>query len=192
MRKKYGLPLDKKSVGTAGFIAGTAKNLPDMIKNILQDLKSDEFLYSITSYWKGGDFGFEEQIHKIVKDLGKEDQFRIDTDFVPEEVLNEKMQACDLLFAWNAMDIPGSNSGIGMDMVGARRKVIVKDSSHYSFVSSINGVEKGRQDQKDFAKDVLKLLRSNKLDKNIPDPTEYSWESMTQSYVDYFKEILGE
>jgi len=191
MRKKYNLPKDKKIIGTAGFIAGTGKNLPKMVYNILKDLKDDEFLYCITSFWKGGDFGFEEQIEKIVKELGKEDNFRIDSDFVTDEILNEKMQACDLLFAWNKMTDPGSTSGIAMDMIGARRKVIVKDSPHYSFAGSIKGVEIGNSDQTKFAEDALKLLRSGKLD-NTPDPEPYSWETLVNDYVEYFKEISGE
>jgi len=191
MRKKYDLPLDKKIIGTAGFIAGTGKDLPNMVKHILKNLNEDEFLYCITSYWKGGDFGFEESIRNTVKKLGKENNFRMDTDFVSEETLNEKMQACDLLFTWNVSTTPGGSSGVAMDMIGSRRKVIVKDAPHYASAASIEGVEVGRQDQKDFAEDVLKLLREGDLN-NVPDPTPYSWENLIHEYVDYFKEILGE
>jgi len=191
MRKKYKLPLDKKIVGTAGFIAGTGKNLPKMVDYLLKNLQDDEFLYCITSFWKGGDFGFERDIREIVKKYGKENQFRIDTDFVSEEVLNEKMQTCDLLFSWNSSNQPGSSSGMAMDMIGSRRKVIVKDSPHYQAAASIDYVEKGRKNQEDFAEDVLNLLRTGDLDK-VPDPTPYSWESLIGKYVDYFKEMLGE
>jgi len=137
MKKKYGLPLDKTIIGTAGFIAGTGKELPGLVDHLLKNLKKDEFVFLTTSFWKGGDFGFESQINQVVKSLGKEDQFRIDSDFVSEETLNEKLQACDLLFAWNIFNGPGSTSGIAMDMLGSRRKLIVKDSPHYSFASSI-------------------------------------------------------
>jgi len=190
MREKYGIPLDKKVIGTAGFIAGTGKKLPGIVESLLNDLNDDEFLYLATSTWKGGDFGFEKEIENIVKSSGKEGQFKIDTDFVTEETLNEKLQCCDLLFAWNKFDAPGSTSGIAMDMVGARRKLIVKNSPHYSFAASIEGVETGSIDQKQFAKDVLKLLRTGDL-KKVPDPEPYSWETLTQEYVDYFKEVSG-
>ena len=189
MRKKYGLPIDKKIVGTAGFIAGTGKNLPGLVKYILKDLKDDEFLYLITSYWKGGDFSNERKIRDLVKKYGKENQFRIDTDFVSDEVLNEKMQACDLLFSWNVSETPGSNSGIAMDMLGARRKLIVKDSPHYSIAASIDGVEVGRRPQDEFAQDVLNLFRKGDLN-NVPDPTPYSWESLTPKFVEYFEMFL--
>jgi len=192
LRKKYGLPEDKKILGTAGFIVGTGKELPMIIEKILRKMKDDEFLFCSTSFWKGGDFGHTEIIMKKVKELGKEDNFRIDTDFVPEEVLNEKMQCCDLLFAWNNLNAPGSNSGIAMDMLGARRKLIVKDSNHYGFVGSIKGVAKGRQGVDEFVTDIFKLFRSNRLDKDIPDPIPYSWETMTKKYAEYFYEILGE
>jgi hypothetical protein len=192
MKKKYGLPLDKKILGTAGFIAGTGKNLPEIVRFMLKELRDDEFLYLITSFWKGGDFGFENEILKSVKELKKENQFRIDSDFVTEEILNEKMQACDLLFAWNKFDGPGSTSGIAMDMIGSRRKLIVKNSPHYSYAASIKGVEVGNIKQDEFARDVLSLVRKGDLDKNIPDPTPYSWQSLTPSYVDYYREILGE
>jgi len=192
MRKKYGLPLDKKIIGTAGFIAGTGKELPEIVNYILKDLKDDEFLYLITSFWKGGDFGFEKQIQKEVKAAGKESQFRIDSDFVVEETLNEKMQACDLLFAWNKFDGAGSTSGIAPDMIGSRRKVIVKNSPHYSFVAGMQGVLKGRIKQNEFAEDVLNAARTVDLNKDIPDPTPYSWDVLINSYVDYFKEVLGE
>jgi len=190
LRKKYGLPLDKKIIGTMGFIAGTGKELPEIIDYFLKELKDDEFLYFATSFWKGGDFGGEEQIRQKVKAFGKESQFRLDSDFVSEEILNERMQCCDLLFAWNKMDVPGSNSGIGMDMIGARRKLIVKDSPHYEFVSSIGNVEIGRKGQKEFVEDTFRVLREGDLTK-VPDPTPYSWEVLTKSYLDYFKEVSG-
>ena len=191
MRKKYGLPLDKKIIGTMGFIAGTGKVLPSMIEYILRDIKDDEFLYCMTSFWKGGDFSATSEINKIVKRLGKESQFRIDTDFVPIEELNEKMQTCDLLFSWNNSTMPGGNSGAAMDMIGARRKVIVKDAPHYYEALNIEGVLKGRQKQEDFAKDVLNALRNEDLD-NVPDPEPYSWEVLIKKQLDYFYEILGE
>jgi len=191
MRKKYDLPKDKKIIGTMGFIAGTGKKLPALVKELLKNMKDDEFLYLITSFWKGGDFGNAETINEIVKDLGKEKQFRMDNEFVEEEILNEKMQACDLLFSWNNSEGPGGTSGAGMDMLGARRKVIVKDVPHYEEVSNIEGVEIGRKSQEDFAEDVLKLIRKKNMGK-IPDPVPYSWDSLMSEFVDFFKEILGE
>ncbi len=188
LRKKYGLPTDKKIVGTMGFIAGTGKQLPEIIPELLKNLKDDEFLYFATSFWKGGDFGFEEEIQNYVKKSGKEKQFRMDSDFVSEETLNEKMQACDLLFAWNKFESPGSNSGIAMDMIGSRRKLIVKDSPHYGFAASLGNVETGKPEKTKFVRDVFKTLRDKDLSK-VPDPTPYSWENMAKSYLDYFKEI---
>jgi len=191
LRKKYGLPKDKKIIGTMGFIAGTGKQLPIMVRHMLDNLKDDEFLYFMTSFWKGGDFGFEEQIRKYVESHKRKDQFRMDNDFVTEEVLNEKMQCCDLLFAWSKFDSPGSNSGSAIDMVGSGVKTIVKDSPHYSFVGSLEGVEIGRPNQKDFAEDVLKCLRESDLTK-VPDPKPYSWDNLVKEYVEYFREIFGE
>jgi len=191
LREKLGLPLDKKIIGTMGFIAGTGKKLPEIVPEILSELKDDEFLYFATSFWKGGDFGYSDKIRKVVKDMGKEGQFRLDTDFVSEETLNEKMQSCDLLFAWNKFDHPGSNSGIAMDMVGSRTKLIVKDSPHYSFPASLKGVEVGSSDMNKFVKDIFKVLREGDL-KNTPDPKPYSWEEQCKLYVEYFKEVLGE
>jgi len=188
MRKKYNLPKDKKIIGTMGFIAGTGKQLPRMVEEILKKMKDDEFLYCITSFWKGGDFGDSEKVNNIVKSLGKENQFRIDLDFISEEELNEKMQCCDLLFSWNDSNQPGGNSGAAMDMIGARRKVIVKNVPHYQEALKIEGVLKGREDQKEFAEDVLNALRNENLD-DVPDPEPYSWESLIKKQLDYFKEV---
>jgi hypothetical protein len=190
LRKKYKLPLDKKIIGTMGFIAGTGKGLPEIIKHFLKNLNEEEFLYFATSFWKGGDFGFDSSIRNAVKEYKKEKQFRLDADFVSEETLNEKMQCCDLLFAWNKIDQPGSNSGIGMDMIGSRRKVIVKDSSHYAFVGSLENVEIGNRKQEKFVDDVFRVLREEDLSK-VPDPTPYSWEVLSKEYLNYFKEISG-
>jgi len=189
LRRKYGLPTDMKILGTAGFIAGTGKRLPEIARHLLKELADDEYLYFITSYWKGGDFGYEQAIRDTVKRYGKENQFRIDTDFVPEQTLNEKMQCCDLLFAWSMTTEPGSASGVAMDMIGSYTKLIVKDSPHYSIPASIDGVEVGRADQKEFAEDVLKLFRTGDLS-DIPDPRKYSWENLVKDYVEYFEEFL--
>jgi len=193
LRKKYKLPLDKKILGTAGFIAGTGKNLPITVRAILDELKDDEFLYLTTSFWKGGDLGHKFDIMQQVKDSGKEKQFRLDTEFSSPEVLNEKLQVCDLLWTWCAVgpnDI-GSQSGIAADMYGSRVKLIVKDSAHYSFIGSQDKVEVGRVKPDEFAKDVVNLLRNGDLT-DVQDPEWLSWEEKAKDYLDYFQQVLGE
>jgi len=191
LRKKYDLPQDKLIVGTAGFITGTGKNLPLIVEEILKRLNKDEFLYLITAYWKAGDMGREREIKRVVKKLGKEDNFRIDTEFVDEKTLNEKMQCCDLLFAWN-MTTPnhyGSQSGIASDMYGSWTKLIVKDTPHYNFIKKQEGVLVGRIKPNEFAEDVIKALRSEDLD-DVPDPTWLSWDNQVEKYIEYFKEFI--
>ena len=193
LRKKYNLPLDKKIIGTAGFITGTGKNLPLTVKEILKRLNDDEFLYLITSFWKGGDFGRLHDILSVVKDMGKEKQFRIDTDFVSDEILNEKMQACDLLYAWCQIgpNDKGSQSGIAADMYGSRTKLIVKNSAHYSFIGSQDKVLIGRENPSEFADDVIYALRKEDLN-DVQNPEWLSWENQVKEYIDFFQEILGE
>jgi len=191
LRKKYNLPQDKKIVGTMGFICGTGKLLPYTVEEILKNLNDDEFLYLITSFWKGGDMGRLDEIKKVVKSLGKEDNFRIDTDFiVDEELLNEKMQCCNLLYAWNNVGkgSPGSQSGSAADMYGSRVKLIVKDCPHYSFIGNQDKVVVGREHPSEFAEDVINLLREGNLD-DIQDPTWLSWEEQIKKYKKYFEEV---
>jgi hypothetical protein len=192
LRKEFGLPQDKKIIGTMGFICGTHKILPLSVEKLLKKMNDDEFLYLITSFWKGGDMGRHKQVMDVVKKLGKEDNFRIDTDFiVDEDVLNSKMQACDLLYAWNGMpkNAPGSQSGSAADMYGARVKLVVKDVPHYAFIGKQDKVVFGREDIGDFVDDVLKTLREADLE-DVQDPTWLSWEEQIKNYVDYMEELL--
>lgn len=192
LRDKYGLPLDKKIVGTAGFITGTGKSLPDIVNLLLSQLNDDEFLYLITSFWKSPEMSTMRlnQINRVVRKMGKQDNFRIDTDFVKEETLNEKMQCCDLLFAWNAAssNTYGSQSGIAMDMAASYVKTIVKDVPHYATAYEIDGVVKGRDHPMAFVEDVLKVLRSSELHENIPDLKDYSWDVLADRYIDFYEE----
>lgn len=189
LRKKYGIPDDKVIIGTAGFIVGTGKEIPNIVWNLMKGVKDDEFVYCATSFWKGGDWGKTEKTHKKVKGLGKEDQFKMDTDFVSEEILNEKLQCCDLLFAWNTLNAKGSQSGIAADMYGAHTKLIVKDGPHYSYIGSQDKVLKGNSDAEKFTKDVLKAVRNEDL-KDIQKPEWLSWDKQVKSYVDYFKQFV--
>jgi len=190
LRKKYGLPKDKKIIGTMGFICGTGKILPLTVEKILSKIKDDEFLYLITPFWKGGDMGRLADINKVVEKSGKSNNFKIETDFMAdEEILNEKMQCCDLLYAWNNMtkDAPGSQSGSAADMYGARVKLIVKDCPHYSFIGSQDKVLVGSESADDFAIDVINALRTEDLE-DVQDPTWLSWEEQIKNYLEYFKE----
>ena len=173
IRKELGLPLDKKILGTAGFIFGTGKRLPIMVDTILRNIKDDEFLYLITSFWKGGDMGREEQIRNIVKELGKENNFRMDTNFLSSEEFNKKLQACDLLFSWNVTDgkTYGSNSGVAMDEISSYTKTIVKDVPHYDTALRIEGVLSARGNPTSFAEDVLNALRNEDLTQ-VPNPNK--------------------
>ena len=191
LRKKYKLPANKKIIGTMGFICGTGKVLPATVQHILNNLKDDEFLYLITSFWKGGDMGRLSEIMDVVKASGKSKNFRIDTDFVvDEEILNEKMQCCDLMYSWNNMTNaqPGSQSGSAADMYGARVKLIVKQCPHYSFIGKQDKVLVGREKPEDFADDVLEALRTEDLD-DVQTVEWLSWQEQIKSYLDYFKEV---
>jgi len=190
LRKKWGLPEDKLIVGTAGFICGTGKELSMMINPLINGIKDDEFLYFATSFWKGGDMGELDRINSVVEKAGKQKNFKIDTDFVCDEDLNEKMQACDLLFAWNTMDYGkqgGSQSGIAPDMYGSRTKLIVKNGPHYSFIGKQKGVIQGRAPPNEFVEDVFKTLRNEDLINTGNEPEPISWENKVKDYVSYFK-----
>jgi len=193
MKKKYGLPTDKKVLGTFGFITGTGKNLPKTVESMLINMSSDEFLYLGTSFWKGGDMGRKAQIMNVVEKLGMEKNFRMDTEFVSAEDLNEKMQACDLLWSWCAVpkNGKGSQSGAVADMYGARRKLVVKNSAHYSFIGQQDKVEVGPENPEAFATYVLNVARSDKLD-DVQDPEWLSWDNQALHYLEYFQRVLGE
>ena len=191
LRKKFGLPLDKKIIGTAGFITGTGKNLPLTVSEILKRLNDNEFLYLATSFWKGGDFGRKLEIENTVRELGKEKQFKMDTSFSDDETLNEKLQACDLLYAWCAVgpnDI-GSQSGIAADMYGSRTKLIVKKSAHYSLISKQDKVLVGRESPDDFADDVINAIRNEDLE-DVQNPEWLSWENKVKDYIDFYEDLL--
>jgi len=193
IRQSLGLPLDKKIIGTSGFIFGTGKRLPTTVKHILKQLNDDEFLYLNTSMWKGGDNGIRQDILTEVKRLGKEKQFRIDTDFVEDKELNRRLQACDLLYAYCGIgpNDKGSQSGIAADMYGSRRKLIVKNSAHYSFIGKQDKVVVGNEDAEKFADDVIDTLRNSDLN-DVQDPTWLSWQEQINKYYKYLKNIRSE
>jgi len=191
LRQKYGLPEDKTIIGTAGFITGTGKNLPMILQHLLKKLDDDLYLYFITSFWKAGDLGRYTQMQNLINKYGKEEQVRIDTEFLPDEILNEKMQACDLLFSWNMTgpnDI-GSQSGVASDMYGSYTKLIVKDSPHYNFIKQQDKVLVGRPDPKDFVDDIVDAARNADLN-DVQDPRWLSWENQVKKYIEFFEELL--
>ena len=131
-------------------------------------------------------------IMDVVKESGKSKNFRIDTDFVvDEEVLNEKMQCCDLMYAWNNIsnEQPGSQSGSAADMYGARVKLIVKRCPHYSFIGKQDKVLVGREKPEEFAEDVLEALRTEDLD-DVQTVEWLSWQEQVKPYRDYFLEMV--
>jgi len=191
LRKKYGLPVDKKIIGTMGFICGTGKILPLTTQHLLKQMNDNEFLYLITPFWKGGDMGRYEDIMGVVKKAGKTNNFKIETDFMAsEEVLNEKMQCCDLMYCWNntTQQSPGSQSGSAADIYGSRVKMIVKNVPHFAFIAKQDKVLKGRDDPGDFATDVITALRTADLN-DVQNPDWLSWENSIKQYVDYFNEV---
>ena len=189
LRKKYGIPIDKKVIGTSGFIAGTGKHIPEVVSELASKLNDDEFLYLITSFWKGGDFGFKEVTEKRLEKLGKLDQVKMDTEFVPAKVLNEKMQCCDFMFSWNDSVDRGSNSGAAMDMLGAHRRIIVKNVPHYNTPMQISGVLKGRLPFNEFVDDALNAFRTEDLSMKI-DIEQYSWDNKIKDMIKYFEEFI--
>jgi len=192
MRKKFKLPKDKTIIGTAGFIYGTNKRLELIAEPLLKNLADNEFLYFITSFWKGGDGGKEQMLYNLAKKYGKEEQIRIDSDFIDDKTLNEKMQACDLLWAWNIYpeNYTFCTSGIAADMYGARRPLIVKNSGHYYNIAKKENVYRGSSNPEEFADQVLILARK-KDELRVPENVEeISWKNMSEKYIDFFNKFL--
>jgi hypothetical protein len=187
LREEFDLPLDKKIIGTAGFITGAGKNLPSTVREIVKRLNDDEFLYLCTSMWKGGDRGRLDEIMTEVKRLGKESQFKIETEFLEPKELNRRLQACDLLYNWCAVgpNEINSQSGMASDMYGSGVKMIVKDCGHYSYIASRNKVLVGRVNPEEFAEDVINALRTADLS-DVQNPKHLSWEEKIKDYVKYF------
>lgn len=193
LRNKYNLPNDKKILGTAGFISGTGKRLPLLVKILLSNLGDDEFLYLTTAFWKSSRLSSDKEstIKQTVEEMGMEDNFRIDTEFVDPKTLNEKMQCCDLLFSWNTStpETYGSQSGIAMDMMAAS-KTIVKNVPHYAAAKETENVEIGRSHPKKFAEDVLQLLRNDtKLNDLTPREEIVTWDDAADMYIEHFRNI---
>ena len=192
LRIRLKLPRDKTIIGTAGFITGTGKRLPSLLEELLIRLEDDQFLYFITSMWKAGDMGREREMRRIIKKYDKEDQVRIDTEFVTEKMLNNKMQACDLLFAWNAMppNMCGGQSGIASDMYCSYTKLIARQACHFNFILSCDKVIAGRPNPNEFAEDVISLAKDKKELNNIQDPSFLSWDKQVEKYIEYFEQFL--
>ena len=135
--------------------------------------------------------GRYKDIMDVVKKSGKTNNFKIETDFMAsEEILNEKMQCCDLMYCWNntTQQSPGSQSGSAADIYGSRVKMIVKNVPHFSFIARQDKVLKGRDDPADFANDVITALRTADLN-DVQDPEWLSWEKQIMNYVNYFNEV---
>jgi len=131
-------------------------------------------------------------LYKLAKKYDKEEQIRIDSDFIDDKTLNEKMQACDLLWAWNIYpeNYTFCTSGIAADMYGARRPLIVKNSGHYYNIAKKENVYRGSPNPEEFADQVLILARK-KDELRVPENVEeISWKNMSEKYIDFFNKFL--
>ena len=194
LREKYGLPVDAKILGTGGFMFGHWKRWLDLTHTILKKLEDNEFLYLATSPWIEGDGGTVKAIRKLARKLGKQDQLKVEEEFVDDVTLNERFQCCDLLFVWNGTIERNwifSTSGIGGDLYGARRRLVIQDVPHYKLIAGKKGVVVAPFELEPFVARLLEELRTGNLDETT-EPEWLSWDNIVRNFIDYFKEILEE
>lgn len=194
LRRKFNLPREKRILGTGGFLHGIWKGWHTVLEPLLRNLDSDEFVYFATSAWIEGDGGVIGMFRHIARKLGKTAQFRVESDFMPDEIVNERYQACDMLFAWNSTppNYIYSSSGLICDLYGARRHVVVRDIPHHWHLRGLKGVTMAPTEVDDFVDVVLKCFRDEKKLNERPEPEHLSWEVLIKEWIDYAEFVMSQ
>ncbi|MDZ4847681.1 MAG: hypothetical protein SGI77_00160 [Pirellulaceae bacterium] len=126
---------------------------------------------------------------RILQQLSKEypDHLQMEREFLDQEQLNHRFQACDLLWCWTGGRSAPYGSGTCSDQYGSGTRMIVANKQQHSQVFGLRNVVVGSADLGAF----IATLKSEILTRNFArhDPSRLSWDTFAATLKDFIVSV---
>lgn len=185
LRNKFNLPENSFIVGTNGFLKFERQFVEILTLLLPQAQENNWFVNIITSPWYIESPGLATDIEKL--QLTYSAYFKFENVFLNKETLNQKLQACDLLWCWTKAPSSPYASGVISDQYASGTAIFAADKLQHSHVLALPNVSSGANELNLFVEQLINQIKHSNRHRH--DPTPVSWSKCVKDLALFFLNI---
>ncbi len=184
LRARYGLPKDSVIIGSSGFLR-LEREFPKVLSLLLPHAVANNWFVELaTSAW----FKSSPELKGIETELDRLAErfpgcFRYGTTFLEPSELNERLQACDLLWCWTNTPSTSYASGSISDQYASGTRLFAVDKKQHYHVLSLPNVVRGPAVLEEFVEGLVEEIHLGVQLRHDPSPV--SWDRWAKPFAKF-------
>ena len=185
LRGEFDLP-GGTVVGSSGFLLPD-KDFPGVLSRLLPTCEDRGwFIELVTSRWMQEDADLEGQLRTLASSFPG--HLRIGTSFLPNEHLNRRLQACDLVWCWTAGASSPYGSGSISDQYASGTRVFGTSKQQHRHVTTLPNAVAGPSHLPDFVQGLIREVESRSFGRH--DPSPIGWRGYIEELLPFLCSLL--
>jgi hypothetical protein len=188
LQNQFGLPIKPMIIGTNGFLK-FERQFIEVLNVLLPHAKDNNwFVNVITSPWYIDSPGLIHELEKL--QFAYSGFFRFENVFLDEKTLNQKLQACDLLWCWNRAASTPYASGVISGQYASGTRIFAADKLQHSHVLDLPNVVRGPEKLEPFIEKLVVEIKHGNCQRHDPSPV--SWNGCIDGLAFFLEKIHSE
>jgi hypothetical protein len=172
LRESFKLPIKSRIIGTNGFLKFERQFVEILTELLPQAKDNDWFVNLITSPWYKDSPGLESQLEKLQSAYSS--CFRFENSYWDRKTLNQKLQACDLLWCWTRAASSPYASGVISDQYASGTRIFAADKLQHHHALELPNVIRGPNKLEPFIEQLIEEIKRGICQRH--DPSPLSWD----------------
>lgn len=184
LRARCGLPQDSVIIGSSGFLR-LEREFPKLLSLLLPHVAANNWFVELaTSAWFKSSpelKGIETELDRLTERFPG--SFRYGTAFIEPPELNERLQACDLLWCWTNTPSTSYASGSISDQYASGTRLFAVDKKQHDHVLFLPNVVRGPAVLEAFVEGLVEEIHGGVQVRH--DPSLLSWDSWAKPFANF-------
>lgn len=186
LRNKYKLPTNATIIGTNGFLK-FERQFVEILSRLLPHAKDNNwFIYLITSPWYIESPGLKSELERFSTKYSA--FFKFEYNFLEKNVLNQKLQACDILWCWTKAPSSSYASGVISDQYASGTHIFATNKLQHKHVIELPNVTIGSDELDLFVEQLIYVIKHGKNQRH--DPSIISWKHHIKKLALFFSQFI--
>lgn len=188
LRNRFGLPIESIIIGTNGFLK-FERQFVEILTVLLPQAKDNGWLVNLlTSPWYIDSPGLKAELEKLQSAYST--CFRFEYASWDKKTLNQRLQACDMLWCWTRAPSSSYASGVISDQYASGTRIFAADKRQHGHVLELPNVVSGPDRLEPFIEQLIAEIKRGKRQRH--DPSPISWDRCINGLVFSLTGILSE
>jgi len=188
LRNRFGLPIKSMIIGTNGFLKFERQFVETLTVLLPQAKKNDWFVNLIVSPWYIDSTGLITELERFQAIYST--CFKFEYTYWEKEILNQRLQVCDMLWCWTKAPSSPYASGVISDQYASGTRIFATDKLQHMHVLKLPNVIRGPDKLEPFIEQLIVEIKRNKHDRH--DPSPISWDRCIDELALFLIRICSE